>query len=149
MNEVQLRPLLLALAASLLCLYVLVIVWPRFVPPPPAPFVESLLAEIRAQNYEVVYSHLAERWNQHKAVREYVDENLKDEELSIRMGGFVESTRIESDKVEQNSTEASIPVSYRVKEISSNPPRVYERRALLRLVYERARWRLDGLKILK
>lgn len=147
MNEVQLRPILLALSASLLCLFFLVIVWPRFFPPPPTPFVEGLLSEIRAQNYEVVYSHLAERWKNRRSLREVVEHQLKDDELAVRLGGFVESTWVEHDKVECRSGEAIVPVRYRMKVMASNPPRVYTRLAVLRLVYERARWRLDSLKV--
>src|SRR5947209_2821887 len=144
MNEMQLRPLLFALTASLLCLYVLVIVWPRFFPPPPAPFVEGLLREIRAQNYEVVYSHLALRWKGAADVRGWVSEHLREEEDAVRAGGFVESTEIAADGVQVESGAALVPVSYRVKVIA-NPPRYFERRALIRLVYERTRWRLDSL----
>lgn len=147
MNELQLRPFLLALSASLLCLFFLVIVWPRFFPPPPTPFVESLLSEIRAQNYEVVYSHLADRWKARRNLREVVEAELKEDELAVRLGGFVESTWIEHDKVACARHEAIVPVRYRVKIASSNPPRVYTRLAVLRLVYERARWRLDSLKV--
>lgn len=144
MSEVQLRPLLFALTASLLCLYVLVIVWPRFFPPPPAPFVEGLLREIRAQNYEVVYSHLAQRWKGPADVRAYVSENLKQEEEAVRAGGFVESTAIETDRIQVESGAALVPVSYKVK-LLANPPRCIERRALVRLVYENTRWRVDRL----
>lgn len=149
MNELQLRPILLALSASLLCLFLLVIVWPRYFPPPPTPFVEGLLSEIRAQNYEVVYSHLAARWKKQADVRSFVTEVLKEEELSVRLGGFVESTWIETEKVQLKSGEALVPVGYRMKVLSTQPPQVYVRQALVRLVYERARWRVDSLKISK
>lgn len=149
MNEVQLRPILLALAASLVSLFFLVIVWPRFFPPSPAPFVEALLSEIRAQNYEVVYSHLAERWGARRNLRELVDAQLKEDELAVQMGGFVESTWVEHEKVRCESGAATVPVRYRMKVMSSSPPRVYMRLATLRLVYERGRWRLDSLKVSK
>jgi hypothetical protein len=144
MSEVQLRPLLFALTASLLCLYVLVIVWPRFFPPPPAPFVEGILREIRAQNYEVVYSHLAHHWKGPADVRSFVDAHLKQEEDAVRAGGFVETTAIAAEKVQVESGAALVPVSYRVKVIAT-PPRYFERHALVRLVYEQTRWRVDSL----
>lgn len=149
MTELQLKPLLLALSASLLALFLLVIVWPRFFPPHPVPFVEHLLTEVRSQNYGVLYGHLSERWRRQKTVREYVDENLREEELFIKMGGFVESTWVDQERVEVRVAEgeATVPVVYRMKALSATPPRELARRVLLKLVYEHTRWRLDGLKV--
>lgn len=145
MSEVQLRPLLLALAASLLCLFALVIVWPRFFPPPPGPFIEALLSEIRAQNYDVVYSHLARRWQRPTELRSYLAQQLRDEELVMNLGGFVESTAVAAARVEVKGEEAWVPVSYRLKCVA--PPRVWEREVLVKLVYERAHWRLDDIRV--
>ena len=115
--------------------------------PPPTPFVESLLTEIRAQNYEVVYSHLSERWKQAGNLRDLLCEPVKDDCTSVKLGGFVESTWIEPEKVRVAGLEAWVPVYYRMKIASSQPPRVYLKQAVLKLVYERARWRLDSLKV--
>lgn len=147
MNDVQLRPLLMALTASLILSYVLIIVWPRFVAPPPTPFVEGLLTEIRAQNYEVVYSHLSARWKLDSGIRERLCELVKDDENAVRAGGFVESTLVEPDKVKVTSSEAWVPVYYRIKVPGGSAPRVYLRQGVVKLVYERARWRLDSLKV--
>ena len=144
MTEVQLRPLLFALSASLFSLFLLVIVWPRFVAPPPVPFLESLLQEIRAQNYDVVYSHLAQRWQGPK-MREYIEAKFRDQGAAIRMGGFVESTVVAADRVQVKDGEASIPVSYRLK-VATIPPRVWEGELVVKLVYEQTRWRLDDLR---
>ena len=149
MNEVQLRPFLLALSASLMCLFVLVIVWPRFFPPPPTPFVEAILTEVRAQNYEIVLSNLTQRWKKQADVRQFVADNLKDDEAAVRMGGFVESSWIDLDKCEVRGAEALVPVYYRMKVVTSDPPRVYVRQALLKLMYEQARWRIDTLRVSK
>lgn len=150
MNELQLKPLFLALSASLLALFLLVIVWPRFFPPPPVPFVEGLLTEIRSQNYDVVYGHLSDRWKRQKSVREYIEENLREEELLIRMGGFVESTWVDRECVVVRIAdgEALVPVLYRMKRVTT-PPRELARRVILRLVYQQMRWRLDGLELVR
>ena len=145
MDELQLRPLLLALTASLAALYVLVIVWPRYVPPPPAPFVESILTEIRAQNYEVVYSHLSERWKAGPLLRDQLCEPVRDDETAVRTGGFVESTWVEPEKIRVSGAEAWVPVYYRMKIPTAR--RTYTRQAMLKLVYEHARWRIDSLKV--
>lgn len=147
MNDVELRPLLMALTASLILSYVLIIVWPRFVAPSPTPFVEGLLTEIRAQNYEVVYSHLSEKWKVDSGVRERLCEPVRDDEAAVKAGGFVESTWVEPEKVKVAGNEAWVPVYYRVKVPGGTAPRVYLRQGVLKLVYERARWRLDSLKV--
>lgn len=149
MNDVELRPLLMALTASLILSYVLIIVWPRFVAPSPTPFVEGLLTEIRAQNYEVVYSHLSERWKVDAGVRDRLCEPIREDENAVRVGGFVESTWVEPDKVKVSGLEAWVPVYYRIKVPGGSAPRVYLRQGVVKLVYERARWRLDSLKVSK
>lgn len=145
MSELQLKPLLLALAASLLSLYLLVIVWPRFFPPDPAPYVERLLAEIRSQNYDCVYANLSDRWRRTSTLHEFVAAKMREEEQFIKMGGFVEQTAVDAAKVVQKPGEAYVPVLYRLKAVMGGQTKVCEKQVVVKLVYESTRWKLDGI----
>jgi hypothetical protein len=146
MSDVQLKPLFLALAASLLSLYFLVIVWPRFVAPDTAPFVERLLAEIRSQNYDCVYANLSDRWRRQSALRDLVTRKLRDEEQLLKGGGFVDATRVDPARVVRRANEALVPVTYRLKATRDGQPRVHEREVVVKLVYQGTRWTLDGIE---
>jgi hypothetical protein len=145
----QIKPLLIGLVASVGLLLFLVFGWPYVFPPSPVPFVEKLMLDVRAQNYEAVYGQLSERWRRQKTLREYVAENLKDEESFLRLGGFVEATHVDAGKISASGSETYVPVLYRVKIVGSTPPRTYSRRVILKLVLARGRWWLDGLKVFK
>lgn len=145
MSELELKPLLLALAASLLALFLLVIVWPRFFPPDPAPFVERLLSEIRSQNYDCVYGNLSDRWRRQSTLRDFVAAKMREEKQFIKLGGFVETTSVDAAQVVQKPGEAYVPVTYRMKALMGGQSRTFERQVVVKLVYESTRWRLDGI----
>ncbi|MBI4864301.1 MAG: hypothetical protein HY815_29190 [Candidatus Riflebacteria bacterium] len=147
MTSPPVKPLVWGLIASLSAVSFFLWVWPLFVPPSPLPFLEEIVANVRTQNYEAVYDRLSDRWRREKTRREYVAENLRDDQAFIQFGGFVESVFIEADQASYGQGEVYVPVYYKMKTIKSKPPRTYVRKVIVKLLFHRGEWRLDGLKV--
>ena len=137
----------IGLTLSGVVLGLLLFAWPYVVPTPPFPVVEAMVGEIRTQSYGAVWRRLSERWQREMPEREYVAANLRDDAVLIGQGGFIESTFLDSAATTWTGDEAFVPVYYRIKVVAVKPPRDYVRKVIFKLVYRRAVWHLDGMKV--
>jgi len=140
------RSISLGLFFLLLTVPFLVWIWPHIFPPSPFPVVEQLVGWIKNQQYEMVYASLSDRWRREKSLTEYVKMNRSDEDAFFRLGGFIEETHVDQAGASFGHREVYVPVYCRFRVLGTNPPREKVSRWIFKLLLERGRWRLDGLK---
>lgn len=127
----------------------LVAAWmaPLLVTPSPLPFVEAVVSDLRTSNWEGVHKRLTPHWQNTLPLAKYVEENLKDEQDFVRLGGIISDLWVEGTAATWTRTEAYVPIWYRMKMLRHQPPKVQVRRVILKCVFRQGRWWLDGLKI--